>query len=95
LTGTPVAVLIVIRPGIEVKAIEGDALFPDGDFNEAGAHLGIEPIAVHAEIGRRISKPYEARRIFILPTHREGHEKQRSIFRARIGASARSLRKNG
>ena len=53
---------MVIRPAVEVKAIEGDALASDGDLSERRAHLGVEPVAVHAEVGRRIAQADEARR---------------------------------
>jgi hypothetical protein len=46
----PVAALIVVRPGIEVKAIKSDSLCADGDRGEARAHVAIETIFVHAEI---------------------------------------------
>ena len=51
---------VVVHPGIELKAIECDALFTDRDFGKAGPYLGIEPIPIHAEIGRRI--PQHARK---------------------------------
>jgi hypothetical protein len=44
----PVAALIIVRPGIEVKAIEGDSPTADGDRGEARAHVAIETIFVHA-----------------------------------------------
>jgi hypothetical protein len=44
----PVAPLIFLGEAIQVKAIEGDALPPNRDLTEPRAHLGIEPIAVHA-----------------------------------------------
>jgi hypothetical protein len=44
----PVAALIVVRPGIEVKAIEGHSLRTDRDRGEEGAHVAIEAIFVHA-----------------------------------------------
>jgi len=42
---------MLIGPRIEVKAVEGDPLGADRDLREAGAHLGAEPVAVHAEVG--------------------------------------------
>jgi hypothetical protein len=44
----PVAALIVVRPGIEVKAIKRDSLSADGDRRQARAHVAIETIFVHA-----------------------------------------------
>jgi hypothetical protein len=45
-----VAALIVVRPTVEVKAVEGDSLRADRYHRELGPHLAIEAIAVHAEI---------------------------------------------
>jgi hypothetical protein len=41
---------MVVRPALEVKAIEGDSLRANRDHRELGPHLAIEAIAVHAEI---------------------------------------------
>src|SRR5690242_18163545 len=60
LSGTPVAALILLDPGVQFKAIEGDALGADGDFRELRPYLGVEPVAVHAEIERRVAKADEA-----------------------------------
>jgi hypothetical protein len=57
----PVAALIVVGPGIEVKAVEGDTLRADGDHGEERTHVAIEAIFVHAEIGRRVAQSDEAR----------------------------------
>ena len=43
----PVAALIVVRPGIEVKPIKSDSLCADGDRRQARAHVAIETIFVH------------------------------------------------
>ena len=52
---------VVVHPGIEFEPIEGDALFTDGDFGKAGSYLGVEPVAIHTEVGRRIPQPQHAR----------------------------------
>ena len=59
--GTSVALLILVRPGIEVKAVKGNALGADGHLKKIRAHLGVEPVAVHAEVGRCIPKADEPR----------------------------------
>jgi hypothetical protein len=59
--GTPVAGDILIEPGVEFKPIEADALPADGDFGHVRPHLGIESVAVHAEVGRRVAKAQDAR----------------------------------
>ena len=60
MTGTPVARLILIGPGVEVKAVEGNALVADRNFRDAGSNLAVESVAVHAEIGGRVAKTDEA-----------------------------------
>jgi len=57
----PVAALIVVGPGIEVKAVEGDPLRADRDHGEERTNDAIEAIFVHAEIGRRVAQPDESR----------------------------------
>ena len=42
-------------------AVKGDASTADGNFGEMGAHLGIKPIAVDAEVHRRIAMADKAR----------------------------------
>jgi hypothetical protein len=57
----PVAALIVVGPGIEVKPVEGDPLRADRDHGEERTNVAIEAILVHAEIRRGVSQPDEAR----------------------------------
>jgi hypothetical protein len=57
----PVAALIVIRPCVEVKAIEGDSLRADRDHGEERADFAVEAVFVHAEIGRGVAQADEAR----------------------------------
>ena len=57
----PVAALIVVRPCVEVKAIEGDSPRADGDRREEGADFAVEAVFVHAEIGRGVAQADEAR----------------------------------
>ena len=47
----PVAALIVIRPCIEVNAVEGDSLNADAQGEDARSHFAVEAVLVHAEIG--------------------------------------------
>lgn len=54
--------LIVIDPGVEVKSIEGYAARADRYLRKRRAHLGVEAIAVHAEIARRVAVTDEARK---------------------------------
>ncbi len=46
----PVAMFIVIRPGVEVKPVECNALLPNGDLGEIGANGRVESIPVHTEV---------------------------------------------
>jgi hypothetical protein len=57
----PVAALIVVGPGIEVKAVEGDALDADRDHGKQRADLAIEAILVHSEIGRGVAQADKTR----------------------------------
>jgi hypothetical protein len=45
----------LVGPGVKVKAIERDALRAQRNLGEAWPDLGVEPVAVHAEVGRRIT----------------------------------------
>jgi hypothetical protein len=55
-----VRALMVVGPGVEVKAIEGDAAIADRDFGEERPDFGVEPVAVHAEIRWRVAVPDQA-----------------------------------
>ena len=57
----PVAALIVVGPGIEVKPVKGDSLRADWNHGEERTNVAIEAIFVHAEIGRGVAQPDEAR----------------------------------
>jgi hypothetical protein len=57
----PVAALIVVGPGIEVKPVKRDSLRTDGDYGEARTNVAIETIFIHAEIRRGVAQPDEAR----------------------------------
>jgi hypothetical protein len=59
--GTPVAGLIVLGPGVEVNAVERNALRTYGNSGDPGAHFAVEAVFVHAQIARRVAQPQEAR----------------------------------
>ena len=46
----------MLHPGVQFKPVEGDALFADADFDEIRPYLGIEAVAIHAEVARRIAE---------------------------------------
>ena|SRR5215510_8398920 len=56
----PVAALIVVRPCIEVNAIEGDSLDADAQGEHARPHFAVEAVLVHAEIGGGVAQSDEA-----------------------------------
>ena len=56
----PVAALIVVRPCIEVNAIEGDSLDADAESKDAGAYFAVEAILVHPEVGGGVAQADEA-----------------------------------
>ena len=58
----PVAALIVVRPRIEVNAVEGDSLDADAQGEDARAHFPVEAVLVHAEIGGGVAHADEAGR---------------------------------
>jgi len=57
----PVAALIVVGPGIEVKTVESDSLRADWDCHEGWTNVAIEAIFVHAEIPGSVAQANEAR----------------------------------
>jgi hypothetical protein len=40
----------VVYPGIQIKAIKGNTLLSDANFNEIRPYLGVKAVPVHAEI---------------------------------------------
>src|SRR6185437_5021915 len=50
---------MVVGPCIEVKAVEGDALGSYGDDSYLRTDFAVEPVLVHAEIGRCVTKSDE------------------------------------
>ena len=51
----------MIHPGVQFKSVEGNALLADADYSEMRSHLGVEAVAVHAEIVRRVAETDQAR----------------------------------
>ena len=51
----------MVNPGVQFQAIKGDALATDGDLRQTGPDLGIEAIAVHAEIARGVAEAKQPR----------------------------------
>jgi hypothetical protein len=57
----PVAALIVVGPGIEVKPVKGDPVRADRNRGEKRTNIAIEAIFVHAEIRRGVAQADETR----------------------------------
>jgi hypothetical protein len=49
-----------LRPRVQLKPIECDALNANRYLGEARPHLGVEAIAIHAEIAGCIPEPEQA-----------------------------------
>jgi len=56
----PVAALIVVRPCVEVNAIERNSLNADAQDEEARADFPVEAVLVHAEVGGGVAQSDEA-----------------------------------
>jgi hypothetical protein len=52
----PVAALIVVGPGVEVKAVKSDPLGADWNHGKQRTNLAIEAILVHSEIRRGVAQ---------------------------------------
>jgi len=61
LTGTPVAGLILIHPGVQFKTVKSDGLLTEGNFSDIGSNHVIEFVAVHTQVGRGIAQPDQSR----------------------------------
>jgi len=44
----------MVHPGVQIKAVEGNALFADPDFNEIRTDLTVKAVPVHTQIEGRI-----------------------------------------
>ena len=63
----------MLHPVIQFKSVEGDALFADADFNEMWPNLGVEAVAVHAQVAGRIPEPDQSRRDTVVLFHEGLH----------------------
>jgi hypothetical protein len=57
----PVAALIVVGPGIEVKTVESDSLRTDWDLGKLRTNVAVEAIFVHAKVPGSVTHANEAR----------------------------------
>jgi hypothetical protein len=51
---------MVLRPRVQFKSIECDPLHPDRDLGEVRPDLGVEAVAVHAEIAGGVAESDES-----------------------------------
>jgi hypothetical protein len=51
----------VIRPGVQINAIESNALGADRNDRDVRSYVAVEAVLVHAEISRRIAQSDKAR----------------------------------
>ncbi|MBB1614475.1 hypothetical protein A9978_18720 [Pseudomonas sp. UMC65] len=52
---------VCICPLVEFVTVEGNALFPNGEFADVWADSAVENCSTHAEVGGRMLCPDEAR----------------------------------
>ena len=50
----------MVHPGIHFKAVEGDSLPANSEFGQDGAHLPVEAVAVHAQVGWGVAEADQA-----------------------------------
>lgn len=70
----------MIHPGVQFNSVKGDALLADPDFGDLRPYLGVEAVAVHAQVEGRVTQPQQARQEAGLARHL-GH--QCGLFRRR------------
>jgi len=46
----------MVHPCVQIKAIEGNSLLADSNFNEIRTDLGVEAVLIHPQIEGRISQ---------------------------------------
>jgi hypothetical protein len=50
----------MVEPDVQFKAVEAHPLCAYRNLGEKRAHLGVEPVPIHAEIPGRVLEPYNA-----------------------------------
>jgi hypothetical protein len=68
----------LIRPVIQIKPVERDALFANGDYDEVRTNRPVEPIAIHSQVIGCIAQANESRQVPKYPSmnrvgNRAGH----------------------
>jgi len=52
----------LVYPGIQFKAIKGNTLLSDANFNEIRPYLGVKAVPVHAQVAGRVPEAEQARK---------------------------------
>ena len=58
--GTPVAAEVLIGPGVQFKAVEGNALYTHPLLTQMRSYFAVEAVFVHPEVSGRISQADDA-----------------------------------
>lgn len=88
---------MLLHPGVEFKAIEGNALGANRDLGDIGAYFGVEAVSVHAQVARGVAEAQQAglevepRRRLLLPADAHLELALRRWSRARTGARMMTL----
>ena len=84
--------LIVIRPGVQINAIERDALSADGNHGDVWTHIVVETVLVHAEVSRRVAQSDEARQeLWLRSVHGRHRAAQQNCGSDRLAMSCHSM----
>jgi hypothetical protein len=85
-------VLIVIRPGVQINAIERDTLRANGNRRDVRTHIVVEAVLVHAKVSRRVAQSNEARQELRLRSlHGRHRAAQQNCGSDRLGMSCHSM----
>ena len=52
---------MLLHPGVELKAVEGNALGANRDLGDIGAYFGVEAVSVHAQVARGVAEAQQTR----------------------------------
>jgi hypothetical protein len=82
----------VIRPGVQINAVERDALRADGNDRDVRTHVVVEAVLVHAEVSRRVAQSDEARQeLWLRSVHGRHRAAQQNCGSDRLGMSCHSM----
>jgi hypothetical protein len=85
-------VLIVIRPGVQINAVEGDTLRANRNRRDVRTHVMVEAVLVHAEVSRCVTQSNEARQeLRLRSVHGRHRAVQQNCGSDRLGMSYHSM----